>query len=562
MFTRVVVMAARMIHRVVDDNSYSGRLLVGWARYACRMNARPGIRLLPLTAVLCAAAVAAGCSTPGSDADFTVDKDQTLVISLDELVAKTGKSAVLGVDLEPEHGNLTRRLDGSYEYTPVAGFRGLDQFKVTTTDAVRLYTTDIPALGEYGGTTVQGSGFGSAWTPVPGSADEFYGLTDRGPNVDGPAKNEKLAPTPAFVPKIGRFKLVDNRAVLQSSIELRTKAGVPFNGQVDTSASTGETIKDLQGNVLPPTDHGLDPEGLVALADGTFWVSDEYGPFLVHFAADGTELERLAPGSGLPKEIALRTPNQGMEGLTITPDGSTLVGMVQSALNTPGLSGSAKEVPFARIVTVDLKTKAQKEFLYPLENPKQNKVAVSEITALSATTFLVDERDGNLAPESNKKIWTIDIAGATDVGPQSSVPGATYDAEKGGLQIEGKPLETFVGVTPTADAVAALTKAGITPVAKNGNLDLSALLVALDAKGRFFGHDKIEGIATTDGGKTVYIANDSDFGLAASQGEQPPFGLKPKTLANGMQDTGEILAVDTTKLPAVVDGYTVRISVN
>ncbi|MEV0078633.1 esterase-like activity of phytase family protein [Nocardia neocaledoniensis] len=526
------------------------------------MNARPGIRLLPLTAVLCAAAVAAGCSTPGSDADFTVDEDQTLVISLDALVAKTGKSAVLGVDLEPEHGNLTRRLDGSYEYTPVAGFRGLDQFKVTTTDAVRLYTTDIQALGEYGGTTVQGSGFGSAWTPVPGSADEFYGLTDRGPNVDGPAKNEKLAPTPAFVPKIGRFKLVDNRAVLQSSIELRTKAGVPFNGQVDTSASTGETIKDLQGNVLPPTDHGLDPEGLVALADGTFWVSDEYGPFLVHFAADGTELERLAPGSGLPKEIALRTPNQGMEGLTITPDGSTLVGMVQSALNTPGLSGSAKEVPFARIVTVDLKTKAQKEFLYPLENPKQNKVAVSEITALSATTFLVDERDGNLAPESNKKIWTIDIAGATDVGPQSSVPGATYDAEKGGLQIEGKPLETFVGVTPTADAVAALSKAGITPVAKNGNLDLSALLVALDAKGRFFGHDKIEGIATTDGGKTVYIANDSDFGLAASQGEQPPFGLKPKTLANGMQDTGEILAVDTTKLPAVVDGYTVRISVN
>ncbi|MGS2808003.1 esterase-like activity of phytase family protein [Nocardia sp. MW-W600-9] len=526
------------------------------------MNARPGFRLFPLTAALCAAAAVAGCSTPGSDADFTVGKDQTLVISLDDLVAKSGKSAVLGVDMEPEHGNLTRRTDGSYVYTPIAGYRGLDQFKVTTTDAVRLYTTDIPVLGEYGGTTVQGSGFGSAWTPVPGSTDEFYGLTDRGPNVDGPAKNEKLAPTPAFVPKIGRFELVDNRAVLQSSIELRSKSGAPFNGQVDTSASTGETIKDLQGNVLPPTDHGLDPEGLVALADGTFWVSDEYGPFLVHFDAKGTELERLAPGSGLPKEIALRTPNQGMEGLTVTPDGSTLVGVVQSALNTPGLSGSAKEVPFARIVTVDLKTKAQKEFLYPLENPKQTKVAVSEITALSPTTFLVGERDGNLAPKSDKKIWTIDIAGATDVGPQSTVPGATYDAEKGGLLVDGKPLETLIGGVPTTDAVAALSKAGITAVAKNSNLDLSALVAGLDEKGRFFGHDKIEGIATTDGGKTIYIANDSDFGLAASQGDQPPFGLKPKTLPNGLQDTGEVLAVDTTELPAKVDGYTVRISVN
>ncbi|MFD6216684.1 esterase-like activity of phytase family protein, partial [Nocardia salmonicida] len=182
-------------------------------------------------------------------------------------------------------------------------------------------------------------------------------------------------------------------------------------------------------------------------------------------------------------------------------------------------------------------------------------------TALSATTFLVDERDGNLAPESNKKIWTIDIAGATDVGPQAAVPGATYDAEKGGLLIDGKPLETLIGVTPTADAVAALTKAGVTPVAKKSNLDLSALVAALDEKGRFFGHDKIEGIATLDGGKTIYIANDSDFGLAAGQGEQPPFGLKPKTLPNGVQDTGEVLAVDTTKLPAKIDGYTVKITV-
>ncbi|WP_336084829.1 esterase-like activity of phytase family protein [Nocardia sp. SSK8] len=526
------------------------------------MNARPGLRLFPLTAALCAAAaLAAGCSTPGTDAGFTASKDQPLVLSLDDLVAASGTSAVLGVRVEPEHGSVTRRTDGAYVYTPDPGYTGSDTFGVTTTDAVRLYTTDIPVLGEYGGATVQGSGYGSAWTPVPGSTDEFYGLTDRGPNVDGPGKNEKLSPTPEFVPKIGRFKLVDNRAVLQSSIDLRNAAGLPFNGQVDTAADTGETIKDLQGTVLPATDHGLDPEGLVALADGTFWVSDEYGPFLVHFDAQGKEIERLVPGAGLPQEISLRSPNQGMEGLTITPDGNTLVGIVQSAIKTPGLDGSAKEVPLARIVTVDLKTKAQREFLYPLQDPKQTKVAVSEITALSATTFLVDERDGNLAPKSDKKIWTIDITGATDVGPQSTVPGATYDAAKGGLLIDGKAIETLVGVVPTTDAVAALRKAGITPVAKTSNLDLSALLVSLDDKGRFFGHDKIEGIATLDGGKTVYIANDSDFGLAASTGEQPPFGLKPKTLPDGVQDTGEVLVVDTTKLPAKVDRYTVQITV-
>jgi hypothetical protein len=69
-------------------------------------------------------------------------------------------------------------------------------------------------------------------------------------------------------------------------------------------------------------------------------------------------------------------------------------------------------------------------------------------------------------------------------------------------------------------------------------------------------------VATLDGGKTLYIANDSDFGLAASTGEQPPFGLKPKTLPNGVQDTGKILMVDTTKLPAKTDTHTVALKID
>ncbi|WP_433681915.1 esterase-like activity of phytase family protein [Nocardia sp. CA-119907] len=511
-------------------------------------------------AVLCIGVLAAGCSSSDGKADFTVAKDQPLVISLDDLLAATGGSAAVTI-ADPEHGTLTRRLDGALVYQPKPGYTGTDELKVGTTDAVRLYTTDLPPLGEFGGTTVQASGYGSAWTPVPGAPGEFYGLTDRGPNVDGPGKNEKLTPTPGFVPKIGRFKLVGNRAVLQSTIELHTANGTPFNGQVDIAASTGETIKDLAGNVLPPTDHGLDPEGLVALADGTFWVSDEYGPFLVHFDGKGTELERLGPGAGLPKELSLRTPNQGMEGLTITPDGGTLVGVVQSGLKTPDLDGSAKDVPMTRIVTVDLKTKTVKEFVLPLQDPKSTKVADSEITALSATTFLVDERDGNLPPKADKKLWTVDISGATDVGPESKVAGAHYDPERGGLQIDGKPLETLVGTVSTNDGVAALRKAGVTPVAKTANLDFTGLITGLNADGKFYGHDKIEGVATLDGGKTLYIANDSDFGLAAGKGEQPPFGLKPKTLPNGLQDSGEILQVDTTKLPAKVDSHTVRIKV-
>lgn len=519
------------------------------------MRIRHAARATTVATLICTLAVGA-CSSDSGD-DFTVAKDQPLTISLDDLLAETGGTAAVNI-ADPEHGKITRSADGSVVYTPEAGYTGTDKLTVTTTDAVRLYTTNIPALGKFGGVEVQGSAFGSAFTPVPGSSNEFYGMTDRGPNVDGKAKNEKIVPMPEFVPKIGKFRLVDNRAELLSTIELKNRAGVAFNGVVDTAATTGETMRDLNGTTLPPTDHGLDPEGLVALADGTFWVSDEYAPFLVHFDAKGTEIERLSPGNGLPAEIAQRTPNQGMEGLTVTPDGSMLVGIVQSGLKTPGLD-SARSVPMTRIVTIDLKSKAIREFAYPLEDPK-SQLGASEITALSNTTFLVDERDGKVEPNANKKLWTVDISGATDIGPQANVPGAQYDP-KVGLMIGDKGIETFVGNVSSADGVAALQKAGITPVTKKSNLDLAALVTGLSGDGKFFGHDKIEGIATTDGGRTLYIANDSDFGIDGITGDQPPFTLKTKTQPNGMPDTGEILAVDTTKLPAKTETETVTIKV-
>ena len=52
-------------------------------------------------------------------------------------------------------------------------------------------------------------------------------------------------------------------------------------------------------------------------------------------------------------------------------------------------------------MTVDLATKDVREYLYPLSDPQESKVAVSEITALGPTTFLVDERDGELQEGSN-----------------------------------------------------------------------------------------------------------------------------------------------------------------
>ena len=48
-----------------------------------------------------------------------------------------------------------------------------------------------------------------------------------------------------------------------------------------------------KGNVLSNDIDGLDSEGLAIAPDGTFWVSDEYGPHIIHFDKTEILLKRL-----------------------------------------------------------------------------------------------------------------------------------------------------------------------------------------------------------------------------------------------------------------------------
>ena len=451
----------------------------------------------------------------------------------------------------PAHGSLTLNPDGSFNYVPQAGFTGDDTFTYTATNAVHLYSTHLPPLGNFGGVNITAGGYGSSLYPDPGHPGLFYGLTDRGPNVSAADGND-VEPIPTFDPSIGLFKFQGGNAVLERTIPLRDGSGHPYTGLVNSQNPTGEVIEDLAGHDLAQDPDGYDSEGLVALPDGTFWVLDEYGPFITHFSRDGRAIQRLSPLDGsLPKELVNRVPNRGMEGLTITPDGKMLVGVMQSALQQADLNGkNAKNVVPVRIVTYSLRTHAVHEYLYLLHDPKTTGTAVSEITALSGSTFLVDERDGNFpGPGVFKQLWKIDLSQATDVGPASTVKGATYDAAHGGLLVGGKTIEELTQGEDTADAATTLTGAGITPVTETLGLDINGLLLSLDPKATFFDHDKVEGVAALNGGQQIVISNDSDFGIAGVTNTAAPWQLQAKIdPATGQQDDGEYLTIDLTKV--------------
>ncbi|GAB2597790.1 esterase-like activity of phytase family protein [Spirosoma areae] len=368
-------------------------------------------------------------------------------------------------------------------------------------DATNPGTFLPTVLGDVNGVKVYNGGFGSAIALDPNDPGAFFMLTDRGPNIDGTVANSKVFAKPDFTPQIGKFRVKNGLMTLEKIIELKNSAGGKLNGLPNPAnqGGTGELALDVAGNNIGTSVDGLDSEGLAVASDGTFWVSDEYGPHLVHFDANGKTIERINPfGSGtggrkIPLVFATRRANRGMEGLTITPDGKTLVGLMQFPLYNPS-SAAVSGSLITRILTFDIATGVTKQFVYLIE--RANLQANSEITAITNTTFLVLERDGEYGTDANKntlfkRVYKIDLTGATDISdPANGANGKLYS---------GKTVEEL-------KTAAALQSNGIVPVSKTLAFDLAAEISPV------YPHDKAEGIALINP-TLLAISNDDDFGV-------------------------------------------------
>jgi len=384
------------------------------------------------------------------------------------------------------------------------------------------------------GTVLYNGGFGSALAPDPNDPTVFYLLTDRGPNAAGVAANSIVFGKADFTPQIGKFRMKDGQLTLEQTILLKNSAGQPLTGLPNPAGqgSTGETALNLNGQALGTSADGIDSEGLVLAADGTFWISDEYGPHIAHFDASGKQLERINPfgsvqgGRTLPLVLARRRPNRGMEGLTITPDGKTLVGLMQSPMYNPSSAAVSGSVVL-RVVTFDLATGATKQYAYLLDNASLT--GCSEIAAITNTTFLALERDGlyggnSTNPAALKRVYKFDLAGATDISDaNNTAAGKLYN----NLTVE--QLKDQAG----------LTAAGVVPVTKTLVLDL------LKDISPVYPHDKAEGLALI-GNERLAISNDDDFGVVDNGSN----GFATKILpATGKVDANRIYFV---KLPTAL----------
>jgi hypothetical protein len=353
---------------------------------------------------------------------------------------------------------------------------------------------------------VLNGGYGSALVADPNDPNAFFLLTDRGPNVDGPARGEKLFPVPSFSPRIGRFRLENGAFALRDTIILKAPDATPLTGlpQPPGRGSTNERAVAVDGTTLGEQGYdrnGFDAEGLARMPDGSFWVSDEYGPYLLHVDPAGRELARVSPFGGarpLPAVLAKRRPNCGMEGLTALPDGRTLAGIMQCPLENPSASvAGIRRTRVTRLVLYDTRTGASRQYVHLLDRPE---LLSSEIAALERHRFLVIERDLRWPgqPGAFKRIHAVDVREATDV---------TGDAASAlGLLVNGKTLEDLT--IDAEDPAALLAARGIRVASKRLGSDLVE-----DLPG--WSHDKPEGLAIIDD-STVVVSNDDDFGVTSS----------------------------------------------
>ena len=436
-------------------------------------------------------------------------------------------SPTIGQDLEPEY--VAVAPDSATAWVSLQ-----EHSAVAVVDLATKAITSVRALGtkKHGqgtpslttatfaappvlGTTAAGQdillgGFSGLWLDSIDAATGVVTLwanTDRGPNlepvnVDGDAALERPFALPGFQPRICTFTYnpATNAFALTGQILLRKPDGTALTGLPNIQgaaaglAYTDEQPCDLFGNPIANDPIGGDLEGLVRTADGRIWMCDEYRPALYKFDATGLMLDRFVPAGSnafgvtvgteaFPAVYAQRRDNRGFEAIAVW--NQFVYCFVQSPLDNPDVANDAnsKASRNIRIAKFDTTTSSVvAEYVYVLEGGASDKLG--DACAFAPGKFLVVERDSSLGTTSKKKVFEIDLAGATDIStlaPAISGVGGTLDR-----------------MTP-----AQLAAAGIAPVSKSVFIDLAAIGYA------DFG-DKVEGLAMRDP-STIFVINDNDF---------------------------------------------------
>jgi hypothetical protein len=330
-----------------------------------------------------------------------------------------------------------------------------------------------------------------------------------------------------FTPRDGRFSMMPD-----GGLTLRDYRGRPFTG-----ADPGTGTISLRGMTLPAPASGvgrgkiaLDAESLQFDRAGNFYVGDEYAANIYYFDRHGRLRGVIQPPAAVTARRdgrlfygSLEAPdsgrrnNQGVEGMSLSPDGHTLFVVLQSALLQDSATGNAAGRVNTRILVYDVTetpTPARPVGHYVVRLPAYNDqghggppnrtAAQSEIRALDGQRFLMLARDGagqgadNGLPVVYKSLLLVDVTRATNMA------GTEYETGTASLLRDRSSTELRPEVT-AATAVefinmlnpSQLARFGLSVSTLSEKWEAVDLVSALDAD---HPHDRF-----------LLIGNDNDF---------------------------------------------------
>lgn len=358
---------------------------------------------------------------------------------------------------------------------------------------------------------------------------EFWGVTDRGPNGDGPAVNQtingavytasKVFPAPGFVPSLAVISVGKQGAVLGAMLPLSASTTQKMDGRPLAKGVTGSSgelplneklVYDSANGLIA---NGIDTESVVVdTARNALWISDEYGPFIAKVdPATGIILKKYEPGTApgnLPAVLLKRRANRGMEGLAIDAASGRLHGFLQSPIDdgkvtdTLDLDRDGKTstdtvnvrdyAQLVRWIEFDPTTETSRAFAYPVHFPvagqswdrnRSGSVKLGDLTHIGGGKFVVIEQGADANAVVRNFLMLVEIpANVTNIGALGS------ELEKNSID------------TATASAIA---WKDVVPLKKT-------LLLDLNAAGWLA--EKAEGLARVDE-QTLALINDNDFGV-------------------------------------------------
>jgi Esterase-like activity of phytase len=336
------------------------------------------------------------------------------------------------------------------------------------------------------------------WRGPKDPRDEFWMVTDRGPNgqIKTEGTNRRTFLVPEFNPMILRVKTQGKEIRILEALPIVGQSGKPVTGLPNLQGRDETPYNYSAQELLNFNPNGLDTEGLVRMTTGDFWIAEEYGPSLIHVDRTGKVLKRYIPeglkledtdypvANALPAIYGKRKINRGFEGLALSSDEKTLYVVLQSPLLNPDRkTGNVSRN--TRVLVFDIATeKVTAEYVYRLDvssefdpNAKNNpdEMKLSGVVFLNPTTLLMLERTDLVA-----KLYSVNLKKATNI------------------------LNTQWDDAKTAPALEALhdpASAQVRVVPKSLVLDLSSLYGMAE---------KIEGITVLDR-HTIAVASDNDF---------------------------------------------------